>query len=72
MSQDELELLPGDKSILRLRGVRPFLSEKYDYTKHPNYKLTGDCDPKLKLNIEKLLSHKLQLLQNDQYDVIDI
>lgn len=54
MSRDELAVLDGGKCILQLRGVRPFLSEKYDLTQHPNYKLTADYDPKNTFDIEKL------------------
>ena len=55
MSRDELAVLDGGKCILQLRGVRPFLSDKYDLTQHPNYKLTGDYDKKNTFNIEKFL-----------------
>ena len=58
MSRDELAVLDGGKCILQLRGVRPFLSDKYDLTQHPNYKMTSDADPKNALDIEKYLSHK--------------
>ena len=56
MSRDELAVLDGGKCILQLRGVRPFLSEKYDLTQHPNYKLTADYDPKNTFDIEKISS----------------
>ena len=59
MSRDELAVLDGGKCILQLRGVRPFLSDKYDLTQHPNYKLTSDANPKNALDIEKYLSHTL-------------
>lgn len=58
LSRDELAVLDGGKCILQLRGVRPFLSDKYDLTQHPNYKLTSDCDPKNTFDIEKYLNQK--------------
>ena len=61
MSQDELAVMDGGKCILQLRGVRPFLSNKYDITKHPNYKYTSDFDKKNALDIERFLSHHLPL-----------
>ena len=61
MSQDELAVMDGGKCILQLRGVRPFLSNKYDITKHPNYKYTSDFDKKNALDIERFLSHHLRL-----------
>lgn len=71
MSQDELAVLDGDKCILQLRGVRPFLSDKYDLTQHPNYKLTSDYDPKNAFDIERYLSHKASLHPDDVFEVID-
>lgn len=71
MSQDELAVMDGGKCILQLRGVRPFMSNKYDLTQHPNYKLTADADSKNTFDIEKFLNHKLKLHSNDTYDVID-
>ena len=70
LSVDELAVLDGSKCILQLRGVRPFLSEKYDLTKHPNYHLTSDADKKNTFDIEKFLSRKLTLHARDQYTVI--
>ena len=58
LSRDELAVLDGGKCILQLRGVRPFLSDKYDLTQHPNYKLTSDYDPKNTFDIEKYLNRK--------------
>ena len=72
MSIDELSVLDGGKCILQLRGVRPFLSDKYDLTQHPNYKYTSDYDSKNAFDIEKFLNHKLKLKANDVYDVVDI
>ena len=68
---DELAVLDGGKCILQLRGVRPFLSEKYDLTKHPNYRLTAGYDKKNTFDIEEYLSHRLKLKPNDEYTVID-
>ena len=71
MSRDELAVMDGDKCILQLRGVRPFLSDKYDLTQHPNYKLTGDYDKKNMFDIEKYLDHRLKLKPSDTYEVIE-
>lgn len=72
MSVDELQVLDGGKCIVQLRGVRPFLSDKYDPTKHPNYHLTADADKKNRFDLEKFLSHKLELKDEDQYEVIEV
>jgi len=72
MTVDELSVLDGSKCILQLRGVRPFLSDKYDLTQHPNYKLTSDYDKKNTFDIEKFLNRKLKLNQEDVYEVIEI
>ena len=61
MSQDELAVMDGGKCVLQLRGVRPFLSNKYDITKHPNYKYTSDFDKRNELDLERFLSHRLRL-----------
>ena len=71
MSQDELAVLNGGKCILQLRGVRPFLSDKYDITKHPNYKYLSDANPKNAFDIEKFLSTKLKLQPEEEFEVID-
>ena len=71
MSRDELAVMDGGKCILQLRGVRPFLSSKYDLTQHPNYKLTGDYDKKNLFDIEKFLDRRLKLKPSDVYDVVD-
>lgn len=71
MSRDELAVMDGGKCILQLRGVRPFLSDKYDLTQHPNYKLTGDYDKKNMFDIEKYLDHRLKLKPSDTYDVVE-
>ena len=70
-SVDELAVLDGSKCILQLRGVRPFMSDKYDLTQHPNYKLTSDYDKKNEFNIEQFLSHRLKLRANDEFEVIE-
>ena len=71
LSRDELAVLDGGKCILQLRGVRPFLSDKYDLTEHPNYKLTSDYDPKNTFDIEKYLNRKEKINPNDEFVVID-
>ena len=71
LSRDELAVLDGGKCILQLRGVRPFLSDKYDLTQHPNYKLTSDYDPKNIFDIEKYLNRKEKISPNDEFVVID-
>ena len=71
LSRDELAVLDGGKCILQLRGVRPFLSDKYDLTQHPNYKLTSDYDPKNTFDIEKYLNRKEKISPNDEFVVID-
>ena len=72
MSRDELAVLDGGKCILQLRGVRPFLSDKYDLTQHPNYKLTSDANPKNALDIEKYLSHKEKIHSDAQFVLVDV
>lgn len=71
-SIDELSVLDGGKCILQIRGVRPFLSQKYDITQHPNYKYISDYDKKNEFNVEKYLSTKLKLKENEIYDVYEI
>ena len=72
MSRDELAVLDGGKCILQLMGVRPFLSDKYDLTQHPNYKYTSDADPKNAFDIEKFLNHKLKLRADDEFQVLEV
>ena len=71
MSRDELAVLDGGKCILQLRGVRPFLSDKYDLSQHPNYKLTSDYDPKNTFDIEKYLNRKEKNQPGDEFFVLD-
>ena len=71
LSRDELAVLDGGKCILQLRGVRPFLSDKYDLTQHPNYKLTSDYDPKNTFDIEKYLNRKEKIQPRDEFLVLD-
>ena len=71
LSRDELAVMDGGKCILQLRGVRPFLSDKYDLTQHPNYKLTSDFDEKNRFDIEKYLNRKEKISPNDEFVVID-
>ena len=70
-SVDELAVLDGSKCILQLRGVRPFLSDKYDLTQHPNFKLTADYDKRNEFKIEEFLSHRLRLKADDEFVVVD-
>ena len=69
---DELAVLDGGKCILQLRGVRPFLSEKYDITKHPNYKYLSDADRRNTFDIEKFLSTKLKVKPEETYDSYEV
>ena len=71
LSRDELAVLDGGKCILQLRGVRPFLSDKYDLTQHPNYKLTSDYDSKNTFDIEKYLNRKEKIHPGDEFIVVD-
>ena len=72
MSQDELATMDGNKCILQLRGVRPFLSDKYDITKHLNFKYTADADDKNAFDIEAFLSARLKLKPNEVCDVYEV
>ena len=71
LSRDELAVLDGGKCILQLRGVRPFISDKYDLTQHPNYKLTSDYDPQNTFDIEKYLNRKEKIHPGDEFIVVD-
>jgi len=71
-SVDELAILDGGKCILQLRGVRPFLSDKYDITQHPNYKYLSDYDSRNAFDIEKYLSTKLKSMPDDVFDTYTI
>lgn len=64
--------MDGGKCIVQVRGVRPFLSDKYDLTNHPNYHLTADADKKNWFDIEKYLKHRLTLKADDQYEVVNV
>ena len=72
MSVDELAVMDGSKCIVQVRGVRPFLSDKYDLTQHPNYKYTADADKKNWFDTEKFLNHELKLRPDDEYEVIEV
>ena len=72
MSIDELAVMDGSKCIVQIRGVRPFLSDKYDLTKHPKYPLTSDSDKRNWFDIEKFLNHNLILKPDDEYTVIEM
>ena len=71
MSVDELAVLDGGKCILQLRGVRPFLSDKYDITKHPNYRFTSDYDERNAFDVQEYLQHRLKLKENEAYSVYE-
>ena len=72
MSQDELAVMDGGKCILQLRGVRPFLSDKFDITKHPKYKFLSDSDKRNAFDIEKYRQHKLVIKPNETFDLYDM
>ena len=72
MSVDDLATLDGGKCILQVRGLRPFLSDKYDITKHPNYKYLSDADPKNTFDVEKYMSRRLKLKADEEYDVYEV
>ena len=72
MTRDEIAVLDGNKCILQLRGVRPFLSDKYDLTQHPNYKYTADFDKRYTFDIEKFFNHRMKLKTNDEYEVVEV
>ena len=71
MSRDELAVLDGGKCILQLRGVRPFRSDKYDLTQHPNYKYTADYDKKYTFDIKKYLDRRMKLKRDEVFDVVE-
>ena len=71
MSRDELAVMNGNKCILQLRGVRPFLSDKYDLTQHPNFKYTADFDKKYTFDIEKYLNRRMKLKKDEVFDVVE-
>ena len=71
MSRDELAVLDGGKCILQLRGVRPFRSDKYDLTQHPNYKYTADFDKKYIFDIKKYLDRRMKLKKDEVFDVVE-
>ena len=72
MSQDEIAVMDGAKCILQLRGVRPFLSDKYDITKHPQYKYLSDYDKRNAFDIEKYRSRKLVIKPEEKFDLYDV
>ena len=72
MSVDDLAPLDGGKCILQVRGLRPFLSDKYDITRHPNYKYLSDADPKNTFDVEKYMSRRLKLKADEEYEVYEI
>ena len=72
MTVDELSVMDGGKCILQLRGVRPFLSDKYDITRHPYYKYLSDADPRNAFSVERFLSARLTLTENETYEVFHV
>ena len=72
MSVDDLATMDGNKCILQIRGLRPFYSDKYDITKHPNYKYLSDANPKNTIDVEAYMSRKLKLKADEEYDVYEI
>ena len=70
--EDEIAVMDGSKCILQLRGVRPFLSDKFDITKHPKYKLLSDFDKRNAFDIEKYRSRKLVVKPTDKFDLYDM
>ena len=71
MSEDEIAVMDGGKCILQLRGVRPFLSDKYDITKHPKYKMLSDYDKRNAFDIEKYLNRRMKLKKDEVFDVVE-
>ena len=71
MTRDELTVMDGGKCILQLRGVRPFLSDKYDITGHPNYYLTADADDRNTFDVEKFLNRRMKLKSSEKYTVVE-
>lgn len=72
MSKDELAVMDGSKCILQLRGVRPFLSDKFDITRHKRYKELADYDKKNEFDVEKYLSHRLRLTENTEFEMWEV
>ena len=72
MAVDELAVMDGSKCIVQLRGVRPFRSDKYDLTQHPQYRYTADYDKKNLFDIEKYVKRKMKLKPNDVYEVVEV
>lgn len=72
MSRDELAVMDGDKCILQLRGVRPFMSDKYDLIKHPNYRYTSDADARNVFDTDRFLNLRIRLKANEEFEVVDV
>lgn len=72
MTVDEIAVMGGDKCILQLRGVRPFLSDKYDVTQHPLYKETGEYDERNKLDIQRFLHQGIKVRPGEVFDVVKV
>ena len=71
MTPDELAVMDGGKCILQVQGVRPFFSDKFDITRHPQYKYLSDADPKNTFDVAKFLKHRLKVRPDDEYEVFD-
>ena len=71
MSVDELSVMDGSKCVLQLRGVRPFLSDKYDITKHKNYRFLSDANPKNAFDIGKFVSKRLKVDPDEDYLLVE-
>ena len=72
MTVDETAAMDGDKCILQLRGVRPFLSDKYDVTQHPLYKENGEYDERNKLDIQRFLHQGIKVKSGEMFDVVRV
>lgn len=72
MTVDEIAVMDGDECILQLRGVRPFMSDKYDITQHPHYKETGEYDDRNKLDIQNYVHQNLKVKKGEMFDVVRV
>lgn len=72
MSPDEIAVMDNDKCILQVQGIRPFFSDKYDITRHPQYKKLSDYNSKNRFDVKRYLSHRLKVQNEDQYEVFEV
>lgn len=72
MSVDELAVMPSSRCIVKVQGVRPFYSKKYDLTKHPQYKYTADANPKFAFDVKAYLQHRLKVKPEEEFEVYDL